>query len=236
VGREFEAQGGSLSAKAPLSVSKTIESRAIESLKPFERNSRMHSPVQIAQLARSIERFGWTVPILISADGEIIAGHGRLLAAQELGLEFAPCIVADWMDADTRRQYVIADNQLALNADWDMLKLGEEVEWMKLNAFDTTLVGFSDADLARLWAPNADPLDPQGHFARGMPEFNQPDRMAFRSIIVHFRTEKDVQAFAKLVKQQLTPLTKYIWHPIDKKNVLKDQRVESLEGAADAKP
>ena len=96
-----------------------VERRAIETLIPYARNARTHSDEQVAQIAASMREWGWTNPILIDEAGGIIAGHGRVLAARQLGLTDAPCMVATgWSDAQ-RRAYVLADNKLALNAGWD---------------------------------------------------------------------------------------------------------------------
>ena len=96
-----------------------VERRNIKSIIPYARNSRTHSDEQVAQIAASIKEWGFTNPILVDVDGEIIAGHGRLLAAQKLGLDEVPCITAvGWSDAQ-KKAYVIADNKLALNAGWD---------------------------------------------------------------------------------------------------------------------
>jgi ParB-like chromosome segregation protein Spo0J len=96
-----------------------VERRKVADLVPYARNSRQHSDAQVAQIAASIREWGWTTPALIDPDGGIIAGHGRVMAAQQLGLDEIPCMVADgWTDAQ-KQAYVIADNQLALNASWD---------------------------------------------------------------------------------------------------------------------
>ena len=93
-----------------------VEMRAIAGLVPYARNSRTHSPEQVDQIAASMREWGWTNPILVDEKDTIIAGHGRVLAAQKLGLTDAPVMVArGWSDAQ-KRAYVIADNKLALNA------------------------------------------------------------------------------------------------------------------------
>jgi ParB-like chromosome segregation protein Spo0J len=131
----------------------TPERRPIDALKPFERNARTHSEEQIAQLAGSLEGFGWTIPVLIVGDGEIIAGHGRVLAARKLGLTSIPVLVATgWTEAQVRA-YRIADNKLALNADWDFDALRVEIEALSGMAFDTGLTGFSADELAALVNP-----------------------------------------------------------------------------------
>src|ERR1700683_4071445 len=105
----------------------TIERRQIERLIPRATNPRTHPPEQVAQIAASIQEFGWTNPILVGADGDVIAGHGRLLAAQRLGITEVPVIVLAHLSEAQRRALVIADNQLALSAGWDEEKLRIEL-------------------------------------------------------------------------------------------------------------
>lgn len=95
-----------------------IEHWRLERLRAYGRNPRTHSDEQVAQIAASIVAFGWTNPILVSADGEVIAGHGRLEAARRLGLTTVPVVVLDHLTQAQRRAYGIADNKLALNAGW----------------------------------------------------------------------------------------------------------------------
>ena len=122
----------------------------IEKLIPYARNSRTHSPEQVAQIAASIKEFGFTNPILIDEENGIIAGHGRLLAAQKLGIEEVPVIVMSGLTAAQKKAYVIADNKLALNAGWDDEML--RVEFMELQemGFDLELTGFSLDEIAEL--------------------------------------------------------------------------------------
>jgi ParB-like chromosome segregation protein Spo0J len=128
-----------------------VERRHINSIVPYARNSRTHSDEQVAQIAASIKEWGFTNPILIDVDGEIIAGHGRLLAAQKLGLTEVPCITAvGWTDAQ-KKAYVIADNKLALNAGWDESLLKVEFKELGDLNFDLELTGFSLDELADLF-------------------------------------------------------------------------------------
>lgn len=122
-----------------------VERRSIDELIPYARNSRTHSEEQISQIAASMKEWGWTNPVLIDEDGGIIAGHGRVMAAQKLGYHEAPCMVAEgWTEAQ-KRAYVIADNKLALNADWDNDLLAVEFDELADLGFDLDLTGF-DAD------------------------------------------------------------------------------------------
>jgi site-specific DNA-methyltransferase (adenine-specific) len=121
-----------------------IETRLVADLIPYAANSRTHSDAQVAQIAASIKEFGWTNPILIDDDNTIIAGHGRLLAARKLGLEEVPAIILDHLTKAQQRALVIADNQLALNAGWDMDMLKAEIEDLSLENFNLELLGFDD--------------------------------------------------------------------------------------------
>ena len=121
-----------------------IESRLVADLIPYAANSRTHSDAQVAQIAASIKEFGWTNPILIDGENTIIAGHGRLLAARKLGMEDVPAIILDHLSKAQQRALVIADNQLALNAGWDIDMLKAEIEDLKLEDFDLGLLGFDD--------------------------------------------------------------------------------------------
>src|SRR5580698_9329361 len=129
-----------------------IELWAIERLIPFARNPRTHSETQVAQIAASITEFGFNNPILVDTKAGIIAGHGRLLAARKLGLKEVPVIVLDHLSETQKRAYIIADNQLALNAGWNDELLGIELAALQQEDFDLALFGFEDEELTRLLA------------------------------------------------------------------------------------
>ncbi|MCK4414321.1 MAG: site-specific DNA-methyltransferase [Candidatus Eisenbacteria sp.] len=114
----------------------------IERLKPYERNPRTHSPEQVTKIAASLLEFGWTNPILVDADCGIIAGHGRLLAARELGMTTVPVIELPHLTEAQKRAYVIADNRLALDAGWDEELLAEELKALEDLDFNLELTGF----------------------------------------------------------------------------------------------
>ncbi|AUM75433.1 site-specific DNA-methyltransferase [Paracoccus jeotgali] len=119
-------------------------------LVPYARNARTHSEDQVGQIAASIAEFGFTNPILIGEDSVIIAGHGRLIAAQRLGLSEVPVIMLAHLSEVQRRALVIADNRIAENAGWDEKLLASELAALQEADFDLDLVGFSDEDLAGL--------------------------------------------------------------------------------------
>lgn len=127
-----------------------IETRPIARLIPYVRNARTHSGDQIAQIAGSIAEFGFVNPVLIGADDVIIAGHGRVLAAEKLGLAEVPVIVLSHLSESQRRALVIADNRIAENAGWDDAMLKAEIAALHEDAFDLDLLGFAEEELGRL--------------------------------------------------------------------------------------
>jgi DNA modification methylase len=126
--------------------------RALGELIPYARNPRTHTDAQVAQIAASIRKFGWTNPVLVDGANGIIAGHGRVLAARKLGLEQVPVIELAHMTEAQRRAYVLADNQLALNAGWDEALLRLELADLSDLGFDLGLIGFGAGELERLLA------------------------------------------------------------------------------------
>jgi DNA modification methylase len=129
-----------------------IEQLPTDTLIPYARNTRTHSEAQVAQIAGSIREFGFTNPVLIDGENGIIAGHGRVLAAQKLGLGKVPCIRLSHLTDTQRRAYIIADNKLALNAGWDEELLGLELADLREEGFDLELTGFDGDELANLLA------------------------------------------------------------------------------------
>lgn len=129
-----------------------VEYLPINSLLPYARNARTHSDAQVAEIAASITEFGWTNPLLISEANDIIAGHGRCLAAAKLGLTEVPCIRLAGLSDAQRQAYVIADNKLALNAGWDNDTLKLEMLELKEVGFDLSLLGFSKDEIDDLFS------------------------------------------------------------------------------------
>jgi DNA modification methylase len=129
-----------------------IELWRLDKLIPFARNPRTHSDAQVAQIAASIAEFGFNNPILVDTKAGIIAGHGRLLAGRKLQLTEVPVIILDHLTDAQKRAYIIADNQLALNAGWDEDLLRAELAALQEEDFNLGLIGFEDEELARLLA------------------------------------------------------------------------------------
>jgi len=147
------------------------EERPLKQLVPYARNARTHSPEQVAQIALSIKEWGWTIPVLIDENDGIIAGHGRVMAAETLGIETVPVLVArGWSEAQ-KRAYVLADNKLTLNAGWntDLLKL--EIEALQLEGFSVPLIGFSDGEMDSIlngWKSEFNPTEKDGENLDGI--------------------------------------------------------------------
>ena len=141
----------------------------VKDLIPYINNSRTHSDEQVNQIASSIKEFGFTNPVLIDEDGGIIAGHGRVMAARKLGLEFVPSITLIGLTEAQKKAYIIADNQLPLNAGWDLDTLRLEIETLKELDFDIDLLGFDTDVIDKL-------LDIDAEF----PELPDGDRDPFQ--------------------------------------------------------
>ena len=127
-----------------------VEKWKISKLIPYARNARIHSDEQVGQIAASIKEWGWTTPVLIDEQGGIIAGHGRTLAAQKLGMTEVPVMVAKGWSETKKRAYVIADNKIALNSGWD-----DELLKLELHALDEAdyaldMTGFTGDELTEV--------------------------------------------------------------------------------------
>lgn len=137
----------------PVQMTQRLEIRKIAELIPYERNARTHPPEQIEKLRRSLREFGFVSPVLIDAAGNVIAGHGRLLAAEMEGFETAPCVIAEHLSDAQRRAYILADNRLAEMSDWDDEILSGELEALQGAGVDLMLAGFDNAEIT---IPNAE--------------------------------------------------------------------------------
>ena len=145
--------------------------RKVGELIPYARNARTHSAAQVAQIAASIREFGFTNPVLIAPDGTIIAGHGRVLAAQKLKLDDVPTMTATGWTKTQIRLYVIADNKLAMNAGWDEELLSVELQELLAEGADLDLSGFANDELDKLLERGGEAFDPD---LEGAP----PDNLA----------------------------------------------------------
>lgn len=138
-----------------------VQRRQVSELIPYAKNARTHSAEQVSQIAASIKEWGWTVPVLIDPEGGLIAGHGRIMAAQKLGITDVPCVVAEgWTEAQ-KRAYVIADNKLTINSAWDMDVLKVEMQELDAINFDLELTGFDVAEMTALFDEPTEPKEPK---------------------------------------------------------------------------
>lgn len=149
-----------------MNTQRRVELWPVERLRPRATNPRTHGPEQVAKLAASLAEFGFTQPILAEPDGGVVAGHGRLLAAKELGLSEVPVIPLDYLTPEQVRAYVIADNRLALDAGWDEELLAAELAALNDAGFDLALTGFTDDELAEMLGP----LDEEQAVGIGEPD------------------------------------------------------------------
>ena len=143
-----------------LKTAQQIIHQPTSALLPYAKNSRTHSADQVSQLAASIKEFGFTTPVLVDDDNGIVAGHGRVLAAQQIGLEDVPTINVGWLTETQRRAYIIADNKLALNAGWDEDVLRSEMEFLSSQHFDISLTGFNFSEIEALDVDLLETKDP----------------------------------------------------------------------------
>ncbi|ELT51000.1 ParB/Srx family N-terminal domain-containing protein [Brucella intermedia] len=143
----------------------SAEMWSIEDLIPYARNAKKHSDEQVKKIAKSIEEFGFTMPVLVAEDGTIIAGHGRVLAAKLLGLSEVPVVVAKGWSDEKRRAYTIADNKLSeIGGGWDEEILKLEIEALLNDGdgdYSADLLGFGDKELEKLLAEPKQPEAPE---------------------------------------------------------------------------
>jgi len=133
----------------------SVEKWPLARLVPAAVNARMHSPAQVEQLSEAIKAWGFTTAILVDEEGRIIAGHGRVMAAERLGLKRVPVMVARGWSEEQKRAYQVADNKLGLNSDWDMETLKAEVTELQGSDFDLGLLGFTPDELNQFLPPEA---------------------------------------------------------------------------------
>jgi ParB-like chromosome segregation protein Spo0J len=124
-----------------------IQQKNVDELIPYDRNPNIHPDSQIDQLANSVREWGWTVPILIDENDMVLAGHGRLFAAKRLEMKTVPCIVAEGWSEQQKKAYVIADNKLSENSQWDDALYFSELKSLSNDGFNVDLTGFENLDL-----------------------------------------------------------------------------------------
>lgn len=194
-------------------------------------NARVHSEAQLGQIKASIRRFGFVGAIAVD-ENVVYAGNGRHEAVEQLwgdeevvylapgkdrGGKALPAgtiptiDVSGWTEEE-RRAFALADNRIAENASWDDERLRIQLEALATVEFDLDAAGFDLGAVTMILSSGNDPNDPYEHWA-GMPEFDQQDKRAFRSIPVHFNSQEDVDRFAELIGQKISDATRYLWFP-----------------------
>jgi ParB-like chromosome segregation protein Spo0J len=208
----------------------------IERLVGNPRNPNTHPLYQIDVLAKIIAAQGWRAPITVSRrSGFVVRGHGRLRAAMKLGCTEVPVDFQDYENEAAEYADLVADNRIAELAEMDMEALRAGLLAINDGTFDLTLSGFDVGDLAKMLEetfPAAN--DPEAEWT-AMPEFEQPSKLAYRSIIVHLDDEEEVAAFGKLLGRTISPAARYLWfNPDQEKGQDNYTRVVAvhLEGAA----
>lgn len=187
----------------------------IGELHVWKDNPRKNDGEPVKRVAESIKRFGFSSPIVARTNGEIIAGHTRYKAAQTLKLDRVPVRFLD-LDPAEAHLLALADNKLNEFAEWNDAQVATILSGFGLP--DADLAGWTSAELDKIASAlaggglNGGANDPQDEWG-GMPEFVQEDKTSFRSVIVHFKSQDDVNAFAELIEQRLTEKTKSVWFP-----------------------
>ena len=169
-----------------------IEQIPVADLIPYARNARTHSEEQVGQIAGSIQEFGFNVPVLIDGQNSIIAGHGRVLAAQRLKLDAVPCIRLTHLTDAQRRAYILADNRIALNSGWDEAMLQVELEELHADEVDLGLLGFDAGELEKLMGFDVADVAP--------PELASGDREPFQQMTFTLHDEQ-VEAIKAAVER-----------------------------------
>jgi len=181
-----------------------IVNKRTDRLVPYARNAKTHPEAQIEQIARSIEEFGFVNPVLVQGDFTIIAGHGRVLAAQKLGMKEVPCIVLSHLSERQARALVLADNRIQLNSGWDLEKLSEELSALAEQDFDLSITGFDEQELDALlkadagvlpesWQSDllnteggrAEPTKQQGELQQVRPRSSDDEHSTFELVMKH---------------------------------------------------
>ena len=139
-----------------MNMTSEMERVPVDRLIPYINNARTHSPEQIKKLRASLREFGFVNPVIIDRDYNVIAGHGRIMAAKEEGITEVPCVYADHLTEAQKKAYILADNRMALDAGWDEEMLRVEIEALREMEFDPMLAGFDEKELAALYAGDGD--------------------------------------------------------------------------------
>ena len=198
----------------------------LDKLKPFKNNPRKHTDEQIEQIAKSIEEFGFLNPILVDEKNTILAGHGRYMASQTINLKRVPVVIAENLSKEQKQALVIADNKIASNSTWDENLLWDQIRELNDKGFDLNILAFEEMEILPMLNIGQVVDDPSTEWV-DMPDYDQENLMPKKTLLVHFENEEDRQEFSKLVKQNLTEKTKFIWYPPQPEFTTKDRQYES---------
>lgn len=200
------ARHGILPALAALAV-------PIDSVRPNPANTRKHEAPSLDALKVSLAKYGQRKPIVVQKSGMLVrAGNGMLAAARELGWTHIAAVVVDESNVDAVA-YELMDNKSAELSTWESEALALQLSSLKEDDIDLALTGFTEAELTGILSSiERGTNDPAAEWD-GMPEFDQQDKTAFRTLAVHFKTAEDVAEFARLVKQKITDKTRFLWFP-----------------------
>ena len=195
----------------------------LKKIKPYENNPRKKKDIE--KVANSIKEYGWQQPIVIDENNIIIVGHSRYLAAKKLQMAKVPVVVAKNLTDEQIKGYRIADNKTNEYSEWDYELLHQELEKLMGKGFDLDNLGFGDKELDAIInfdGSGTDWLDTEKEW-QDMPEFTHQDESPHRTIRVHFQNKEALETFFKIIKQDVTDKTKFIWFPKLENNVLKDK-------------
>ncbi len=185
-----------MSKKDQLTGAKSVVNRKVDDLNPYENNARVHSDEQIDQIVESIKKFGFTAPIIIDEENMILAGHGRYTAARKMEMESVPCIALKDLTPEKKRAYIIADNRIAENAQWNKELLALELTELDIAEFDLAVLGFSDKELEKL-------LPGEAAIADAMPDLPEGEKSEYQQMTFTLHNSQ-----AELVKAAMTAAKK----------------------------
>ena len=193
----------------------TIEKIPTDKLIPYARNAKKHDAAQVSKLAGSIREFGFNNPVLIDSKNGIIAGHGRVMAAQQLGLADVPCIRLGHLTDNQRKAYILADNRLAeIGGGWDQEMLGLQLAELREADFNLDLVGFNNDEIEAALNPPEIVFDVTDEWKQAdMPEYDGTPKGEGGTIIVHFATSQSRLEFSNALNLKISDDAKFCWYP-----------------------
>jgi len=207
-----------------------IEVWPIDKLIPYARNPR-HNEATVDKVAASLAEYGWRQPIVVDDKGVVVVGHTRLAAAKKLEMTEVPVHVAKDLTKSQAKAYRLMDNRSHEDSEWDFEMLPLELAELKEADFNLDLTGFDMSQYENLLATmTGETVSGNANDEwSGMPEFNQPSKEAYRSLVIHFPDAQSVEKFAKLLNKDITEKTKFLWYPEANHAPIKDKRYAADE-------